>query len=91
MWTLSAAENMVDHLEAEKATLDGECDELAGDLQRAVELLRRCTYHLEPDRLDPVAGDVEKFLDTYDAAYRPEPEPEKMCATRYDYILAEYR
>ena len=88
-WTLSTAEDTLDRMEGEKATLDGECAELADDLQRAVELLRRCTYSLQPNRLDSIARDAREFVAYYDAAYQP--EPEKMCATRYDYILAEYR
>ena len=42
------------------------------DLEKAVELLRRCEFHLSPNRLDPIAGDVQKYLAAYDEAYKPE-------------------
>ena len=69
MWNLSAAEDAVDHLESSKATLDGECDELADDLQRAVALLEEAYIHL--DEVE-TAEKIEKFLDHYDVTYRPE-------------------
>ena len=76
MMSYGFLERELEAVEDKMSTLDGECDELADDLQRAVELLRRCTCHLRPYRhmqglrLDPVIEDVKAFLDTYDAARR---------------------
>ena len=71
MWDLSAAEDTVDRLEEEKATVDGECDMLAGDLQRAVLLLEKAYINL--DHIG-VSEAIERFLDYYNVIYRPEGE-----------------
>ena len=47
----SFLEAEVEALENHNTTLDGECNELAGDLQRAVELLERAYTDLDDMRL----------------------------------------
>ena len=68
-WTLNAAEDTLDRLEGEKATLDGENDELADDLQKAVQLLERAYINLIDVEVEEA---IERFLDHYDTQYRPE-------------------